>query len=70
MHKKFEIGSCQSGRKVVPQDSKSDLPLKYRGIRRKLAKTCMEVHVFKRSLPFHYQLKIIAFEPLPNCLSH
>ena len=33
MHKKFEInqtkikGSCQSGRKVVPQDSKSALPL-------------------------------------------
>ena len=33
MHKKFEInwtkikGGCQSGRKVVPQDSKSDLPL-------------------------------------------
>ena len=33
MLKKFEInrtkikGSCQSGRKVVPQDSKSDLPL-------------------------------------------
>ena len=33
MHKKFEInqtkikGSCQSGRKEVPQDSKSDLPL-------------------------------------------
>ena len=34
MHKKFEInrtkieGSCQSGRKVVTYDSKSDLPLK------------------------------------------
>ena len=33
MHKKFEInqtkikGSCQSGRKVVTNDSKSDLPL-------------------------------------------
>ena len=33
MHKKFEInrtkikGSCQSGRKVVPHDSKKDLPL-------------------------------------------
>ena len=33
MHKKFGInqtkikGSCQSGRKVVPKDSKSDLPL-------------------------------------------
>ena len=33
MHKKFEINrtkikvGCQSGRKVVPQDSKSDLPL-------------------------------------------
>ena len=33
MHNKFEInqtkskGGCQSGRKVVPQDSKSDLPL-------------------------------------------
>ena len=33
MQKKFEIhrtkikGGCQSGRKVVPQDSKSDLPL-------------------------------------------
>ena len=33
MHKKFEInqtkikGSCQSGRKVVTHDSKSDLPL-------------------------------------------
>ena len=33
MHKKFEInltkikGSCQSGRKVVPHDSKSDLLL-------------------------------------------
>ena len=33
MHKKFEInrtkkkGSCQLGRKVVPRDSKSDLPL-------------------------------------------
>ena len=33
MHKKFEInqtkikGGCQSGRKVVPHDSKSDLPL-------------------------------------------
>ena len=33
MHKKFEInrtkikGSCQSGRKVVPHNSKSDLPL-------------------------------------------
>ena len=33
MHKKFEInqtkikGGCQSGRKVVPNDSKSDLPL-------------------------------------------
>ena len=35
MHKKFEInqtkikGGCQSGRKVVPHDSKSDLPLGY-----------------------------------------
>ena len=35
MHKKFEInrtkikGGCQSGRKVVPNDSKSDLPLAY-----------------------------------------
>ena len=33
MHKKFEInqakikGSCQSGKEVVPHDSKSDLPL-------------------------------------------
>ena len=33
MHKKFEInhtkikGGCQSGSKVVPHDSKSDLPL-------------------------------------------
>ena len=33
MHRKFEInrtkikGGCQSGRKVVPHDSKSDLPL-------------------------------------------
>ena len=33
MHKKFEIhrtkikGGCQSGRKVVPHDSKTDLPL-------------------------------------------
>ena len=33
MHKRFEInqtkikGRCQSGRKVVPHDSKSDLPL-------------------------------------------
>ena len=33
MYKKFEInwtkikGDCQSGRKVVPHDSKSDLPL-------------------------------------------
>ena len=33
MHKKLEInqtkikGGCQSGRKVVPYDSKSDLPL-------------------------------------------
>ena len=33
MHKKFEInqtkikGGCKSGRKVVPHDSKSDLPL-------------------------------------------
>ena len=33
MHKKFEInqtkikGGCQSGRKVVPHNSKSDLPL-------------------------------------------
>ena len=33
MHKKFEInltkikGGCQSGRKVVPNNSKSDLPL-------------------------------------------
>ena len=33
IHKKFEInrtkikGGCQSGRKVVPHDSKSDLPL-------------------------------------------
>ena len=33
MHKKFDIngtkikGGCQSGRKVVPHDSKSDLPL-------------------------------------------
>ena len=33
MHKKFKInwtkikGGCQSGRKVVPHDSKSDLPL-------------------------------------------
>ena len=33
MHKKFEInrtkikGSCQSGSKVVPHDSKNDLPL-------------------------------------------
>ena len=33
MYKKFEInqtkikGGCQSGRKVVPHDSKSDLPL-------------------------------------------
>ena len=33
MHKNFEInrtkikGSCQSGRKLVPHDSKSDLPL-------------------------------------------
>ena len=33
MHKKFEInltkikGRCQSGRKVLPHDSKSDLPL-------------------------------------------
>ena len=33
MHKKFEInrtkikGGCQLGRKVVPYDSKSDLPL-------------------------------------------
>ena len=33
MHKKFDInwteikGSCQSGRKMVTQDSKSDLPL-------------------------------------------
>ena len=33
MHKRFEIdrakikGGCQSGRKVVPHDSKSDLPL-------------------------------------------
>ena len=33
MHKKFEInqtkikGGCQSGRKVLPNDSKSDLPL-------------------------------------------
>ena len=33
MHKKFEInqtkikGGCQSGRKVAPHDSKSDLPL-------------------------------------------
>ena len=35
MHKKFEInqtkikGGCQSGRKVVPDDHKSDLPLVY-----------------------------------------
>ena len=34
MYKEFEInrtmvkGGCQSGRKVVPHDSKSDLPLK------------------------------------------
>ena len=34
MHKKFEInrtkikGGCQSGRKVVPHNSKNDLPLK------------------------------------------
>ena len=33
MHKKFEInrtkikGGCQSGKKVVPHDSRSDLPL-------------------------------------------
>ena len=33
MHKKFDInrtkinGDCQPGRKVVPHDSKSDLPL-------------------------------------------
>ena len=33
MHKKFEInwtqikGGCQSGRKVVPHDSESDLPI-------------------------------------------
>ena len=36
MHKKFEMnqrkikGGCQSGRKVVPKDSKSDLPLQGR----------------------------------------
>ena len=35
MNKKFEInrtkikGGCQSGRKVVPYDSKSDLPLQH-----------------------------------------
>ena len=35
MHKKFEVnrkkikGGCQSGRKVVPHDSKSDLPLNF-----------------------------------------
>ena len=35
MHKKFDInptkikGGCQSGRKVVPHNSKSDLPLGY-----------------------------------------
>ena len=35
MHKKFEInrtkikGNCQSGRKVVPHNSKSDLPLRF-----------------------------------------
>ena len=35
MHKKFEInwtkikGGCQSGRKVVTHNSKSDLPLEY-----------------------------------------
>ena len=34
MHKKFEIngtkikGGCQSGRKFIPYESKSDLPLK------------------------------------------
>ena len=37
MHKKFEInqtkikGDCQSGRKVVAYDSKSDLPLAVMG---------------------------------------
>ena len=36
MHKKFEInltkikGGCQSGRKVVTHNSKSDLPLMYK----------------------------------------
>ena len=45
MHKKFEInrtkikGSCQSGRKVVTHNSKSDLPLG----------TC---HMYKRRLHF------------------
>ena len=35
MHKKFEVnrtkikGGCQSGRKVVTQDSKSDLPVEW-----------------------------------------
>ena len=38
MHKKYEInrtkikGGCQSGRKVVTHNSKSDLPLGYKGV--------------------------------------
>ena len=50
MHKKFEInwtkikGGCQSGIKVVPHDSKSDLPLKSKPFSNKLVKV-MRIYI-------------------------
>ena len=53
VHKKFEINStkikvsCQSGRKVVPHDSKSDMPLAYLAF----TELSIAVMVFENVLP-------------------
>ena len=77
MHKKFEInrtnikGGCQSGRKVVTQDSKSDLPLNtyYFGPNNEIVlnKKCAKMQ-FRMTVPFSIRLDFVGNSISPTTI--
>ena len=79
MHKKFEKhrtkikGVCQSGRKAVTHNSKSDLPLgKHKKMRRNLPVLSVLVHVegVADAAPFPEKLAFALFLPLNQQFQH
>ena len=65
MHKKFEInqtkikGGCQSGRKVVTRDSKSDLPLVAKSVATAMVVQCTVTTTIRATI---YHIETFLFD--------